>query len=424
MKYHRNMFLTLLLLCMLFLYGCSQEQKETGTAKQKTKISIMMSGYDSENNFGERLKEYIKEKRNDVELEVSVLPDDQYYASLKLMLASGEGPDIIAVQAKYGGENSVYQLAGAGYLEPMSDLKGKVVESDAVKKGLSLNGVPYALGHGSFFVLGTFYNKTIFEECGLQVPDDWEDFLNCCEVLKRKGYTPITMGDKECYVTQFGLYQLAANVIYPENPYYDRKLWTGESKFTDEGTWDQVISMYESLYDKEYMDPDSIKMGYQTAVRKFEKGGAAMTFGGYNILYSIDEGQRENFGYFPLPGNKKGDPVRVIVTTEKGGYAVNANSKNKELCKELLNSYFEELQESSSHIDELSCYYEAVENGYAVDVCNSNWPSGTENELEQLFIQLIGSDTLNVEDVTEGTQTRLEELIERYGDVKKETYSD
>ena len=103
---------------------------------------------------------------------------------------------------------------------------------------------------------------------------------------------------------------------------------------------------------------------------------------------------------------------------------VNANSKNKELCKELLNSYFEELQESSSHIDELSCYYEAMENGYAVDVCNSNWPSGTENELEQLFIQLIGSDTLNVEDVTEGTQTRLEELIERYGDVKKETYSD
>ncbi len=118
------------------------------------------------------------------------MPDDQYYASLKLMLASGEGPDIIAVQAKYGGENSVYQLAGAGYLEPMSDLKGKVVESDAVKERAQPEWGALCPWTRKLFCLGTFYNKTIFEECGLQVPDDWEDFLNCCEVLKKKGIHP------------------------------------------------------------------------------------------------------------------------------------------------------------------------------------------------------------------------------------------
>ena len=42
------------------------------------------------------------------------------------------------------------------------------------------------------------------------------------------------MGDKDQYVLQFGLYQLAADEIYSKNPDYDNQLRDGDAEFTDE----------------------------------------------------------------------------------------------------------------------------------------------------------------------------------------------
>ena len=39
---------------------------------------------------------------------------------------------------------------------------------------------------------GLFVNKDIFDECELSLPNTPEEFLECCRVLKEKGYeTPV-----------------------------------------------------------------------------------------------------------------------------------------------------------------------------------------------------------------------------------------
>ncbi len=46
---------------------------------------------------------------------------------------------------------------------------------------------------------GMVVNKTLLEKEGLQVPQTYEEFLNVCEALKEKGYTPIQSAKNHAY---------------------------------------------------------------------------------------------------------------------------------------------------------------------------------------------------------------------------------
>ncbi len=86
-------------------------------------ITMMVSGTAYENDFEtETLPRLVKEKWPNVTLEVTKLPDDNYYTSLKTKLASGECPDLILTQPMYAGQNSCYAMAEAGYLASLNDL--------------------------------------------------------------------------------------------------------------------------------------------------------------------------------------------------------------------------------------------------------------------------------------------------------------
>lgn len=410
----RAVLVSLAALSLAALAGCEGREQTAEAPREEEKITLtwmamgtMWENSDMAERLEERLQACADEIASGVEIQVFGLPDEQYYAALKLRLAAGTAPDFISVQGRHAGENSVIRLAKAGYLEPLFDLDDGLWGADVVREGLSYQGTPYALGREGLFILGTTYNKKLFAEYGLQIPGDWEEFLACCETLKTHGVVPITMGDRDAYVTQWGLYQLAANVVYAKQPDFDRGLWNGETRFTDPGTWDEVIEMYGELYARGYMDEASIKMGHVAAEEKFHSGGAAMTF---SIGYE-DSGE---FGTFPLPGNAKGQETYLIADRSGNGTAVNAASEHKDLCKKILELYYSQMEP----VDRDSWpreYAEAVEKGTAVDTCNRNWPSGTENELEKLFLEYVCGKKLSVVEVTEGVQRRLEALIERYG---------
>lgn len=40
---------------------------------------------------------------------------------------------------------------------------------------------------------GVFYNKDIFEDCGLTVPTTWEEFMAACQTMVDKGYQPLAL---------------------------------------------------------------------------------------------------------------------------------------------------------------------------------------------------------------------------------------
>lgn len=407
----------------------NENRTPAGDSGEKVTITFMCSGVKSTTGEDFRLDtlpRLVKEKFPNVDLEVTMLPDDQYYTALKTKLATGEAPDILWVQPRYAGVNATYALAEAGYLADLSDLNAIKLVGTGIDS-FTYKGVSYGIPCGVTF-LGTYYNKDVFEQNGLEVPTNWEEFIHCCEVLQSAGIQPVVMGDKDMYVMQFGLYQLAANMIYPQNGSYDDQLRSGEAKFTDPGTWDEVIKRYAELYDKGYIQKGSLGLGIAQAQQKFVDGQAAMIFDGtFNTqaLVSDAEGSFES-GFFPFPGNDAGDDL-YTAGAPGAGPAIYSQSKNVEICKEILEYWFDGESElykeyetcgkfNSTHkgayVNPLyDSFMELYADGKSWYWCNQAWPAGTENEMETLFGELIGGIGTTPEKITEGMQRKFEELL-------------
>lgn len=391
-------------------------------------ITVMVSGTAAENDFEtEVLPKLINEKWPNVTLEVTKLPDDNYYTSLKTKLASGECPDIILTQPMYAGQNSCYALAEAGYLTSLNDM-------DCIKDRMaSLGSVTYngdvVTASTGVSILGTYYNKDLFAQAGIEgEPQSWDEFLEDCQKLQDAGIQPIVMGDKDQYVLQFGLYQLAADQVYPQNPEFDVQLRTGETAFTDEGTWDVVLEMYKTLYDNNYIDASqSLGYGASQAITDFVDGKAAMTFDGSFNAAALLAGDAE-VGYFPLPGT---DGV-YTATCLAAGYSIYTGSQYIDECKEILDYWMDGQSpvwdaylatgkiiatygngaDSSPNYELFAPFVALLNEGKGFYWCNQAWPAGTETEMENLFSEMIGGQGTEVSDITEGMQDKFEDLLD------------
>lgn len=394
-------------------------------------ITMMVSGVATENDFEtEVLPQLVKEKWPNVTLEVTKLPDDNYYTTLKSRLSSGECPDIILTQPMYAGANSCYTLAEAGYLAPLNDLKWAENMSDLAAVTYEDDIVTCTAGVS---ILGTYYNKDMFAECGItEEPQTWDEFLDVCETLKENGHQPIIMGDKDMYVMQFGLYQIACNEIYSQNADYDEQLRTGDTSFTDEGTWDKVLEMYNELYDKGYIDSSqTLGIGASQAIQAFIDGEAAMTFdGSFNAPALLAEGAAGAFerGYFPIP-SESGD--NYTATCLSAGYSIYSGSEYVDECKELLDYWFDgssdiwqaylatgkiiatygEGSDQTANYNLFKPFVDLMNEGKAFHWCNQAWPSGTETTMEEKFGEMIGGQGTTVDDITQEMQTRFQDLM-------------
>ena len=394
-------------------------------------ITMMVSGVATENDFEtEVLPELVKEKWPNVTLEVTKLPDDNYYTTLRSRLASGECPDIILTQPMYAGSNSCYSLAEAGYLASLNDLNWVDNMSDLSAVTYEDDIVTCTAGVS---ILGTYYNKDIFEECGItEEPQTWDEFLDACQKIQDAGYQPIVMGDKDMYVMQFGQYQIACNEIYSQNPDYDEQLRTGDTSFTDEGTWDVVLEMYNELYENGYIDSSqTLGLGASQAIQEFIDGNAAMTFdGSFNAPALMAEGEAGAFerGYFPIP-SQSGD--NYTATCLSAGYSIYSGSNYIDECKELLDYWFDgeseiwdaylstgkiiatygEGADQTANYELFRPFVDMMNEGKAFHWCNQAWPSGTETTMEEKFGEMIGGQGTTVDDITQEMQTRFQDLM-------------
>lgn len=416
----------LTLTSLTLLGGCGAKEKgqtEEGASNDKI-ITVMASGVKDGNQgvFLESFKEIIEKDHSGYTVETTLLPDDQYYTALKSKLSTGQAPDIFLVQPKKASASSVEEMAKAGYIEDISDLANWDKMIDQGKDDMSYEGKTYALSSG-IGVLGTWYNKDMFKENGITVPKNWDEFLEASEKLKNAGITPIVMGDKDSYMIQFGMYQVAANQVYPDNPTFDDQLYTDDTKFTDK-EWINTISMYKELYDKEYVTKNSLGLGQPQAQQNFIDQQAAMMFDG-DFSFTAFENADFDLGFMPLPANTSGDTYISAATS--AGYAISSKSENKEFLKDIFNEMtdgesplfnewiktassfttYKGIEVSNEVFNEIVPAFEAGRSFYW---SNQAWPSGTETEMQSKFSEMIGTGKLTPEDVAEAMQKKFDEL--------------
>lgn len=340
------------------LTGCgssSDEGKAEGDGgKDGEVVKLRMMAYNAENTRASYLK-YLDEKLPNIEIEFEFVSQDNFDNVLNSQLQAGEGPDIIEL----GGQTRL--LANANYLLDLSDQEFVSKYTDSGLQPYTVDGKVYATPLQSWYE-GIFYNKTIFEENGIEVPKTWDEFLDIHKKLQDKGVKAQTMGAQSYEPMMKQSIALVNNEFYsdPANKSFDEGFNTGESSVAE--AWLPAVQEWYKIIEEGYLTQDMLGLSYDQALDEFATGKAAMWECGPWAVETIKEKNPDlDFGMFPIPG-KNADEPGWLVGGPGSAFGINAKSEHIEEALQVLElTATEEAQQALVKDNAGSSFVEGVE---------------------------------------------------------------
>ncbi|CAG7643182.1 extracellular solute-binding protein [Paenibacillus allorhizosphaerae] len=268
------------------------------------------------------------EKDNpDIKVDFKPLKSTEYNTILANSLQSGIGVDILQLRP-YDGARA---LADANYLVPVDGVKGldgiPSAYLDAARgSDNKVYGVPFMLNNAVIF-----YNKKIFTDNNIQVPETWDEFVKVGETLKSKNIVPIAQSGKAAYLLSM-THTVIGPSAYGGNDYV-QALLKGTTKFTDAKFVDSINRMKQL---DTFFPKDFVALEDKDAQALFYTGKAAMYINGSHRIETF-EANKVDFPIDFIPGlsAKKGEPAQ-IATWVDGSYAIAKSSKYPEQAKKFI----------------------------------------------------------------------------------------
>lgn len=269
-----------------------------------------------------RINEVFMAANPDIVVEFQPIKDTEYDAQLKSSLETGVAADIIFLRSYDAGR----QIWDTGKLLPLDDVVPSLADFPSSARGAwsTDDGVLYAVPFVGV-THGVYYQRAIFEEYGLSVPETWDEFIAVCDTLQRNGETVFAQGTKEGWPLYEVIFSgLGANFYGGEQARQD--LMVGDAKLTDP----QFVHAFEMLNQLQPYFPVGYEaIDYVSMQQMFGTGQAAMFIGGsWEIGIFEDLGSGENeIGFFAPPVEHAGDQLSYCFHVD-AGIGVNAESEN------------------------------------------------------------------------------------------------
>ena len=321
------------------------------TAGDGEKISITMSTYLTNDSQRAPLLEYvggaINEKFPNVDFEFKIYSDRQ---NMFVEVAGGAGPDILDLD----GPTDVVEFADAGKavdLTPYAEQYGwdSVISEWAYNTSV-YDGKLYSMPAG-FEGMGMYYNLGVMEEHGWSIPSNLEELESLMEEIKGAGLIPLSFGNANYQGAVDHLYSTLLSCL--SGPDVVKQAINGEIKFDDP----KMVASIEKLkewWDKGYiMDQASQTVTQDDQLAFLADGRAVMsicgTWWGPQIVQTFPD-CNWTFELMPVL-NEEAGPIFPLAVGES--YAVNANTQHPEICAEILNFLY----------TDMDTFYTAVNNG-------------------------------------------------------------
>lgn len=291
---------------------------QTGTTsetKEGEKVTLNVINYHVGTDYAAEYYSYLfsefqkTEAGKNVTFKFEEIPTtDAYNQKIKLLISSGDLPDIVL----NGGNNITELAANSGKVADLTPYFEKDPEWKALfdEKSLEFNtvdgkiyGVPV-----SKEISYIYYNKDLFTKAGLTAPDTayatWDEFFAACDTLKASGITPLGMDTADSgwltnlwYSALIGTSGEAGNTwmnsIYPKD--FNTAEVIGATK-----TLQKMLS--------EYTTPDAIGGKYDPMATHFFNSEVAMFPNGpwmipdFKNTEKAPEGFSDKIGIMLLPG--------------------------------------------------------------------------------------------------------------------------
>lgn len=166
------------------------------------------------------------------------------------------------------------------------------------------SGKPYMLPI-AFAWTAIYYNKAIFDQYNLQVPQTWDEFMQICATLQANGEIPIVMAGQNTYHAALWFDYLNLRLNGAD---FHRGLIAGRERFDDPRVF-TVLELWRNLFDQGFVvaRPEFINAtGATNALIRGDDGllGAEKAVMGLLDIYAINNMPaefRDEIGFFRFP---------------------------------------------------------------------------------------------------------------------------
>ena len=299
--------------------GGSQETAESKTVPAADKaVTLDFWSWRTEDVdvYNELIGQF-REKNPGIDVKFTAYKNTEYNTVLSAAIKGQSGPDILHLKA-YGGLETYAQ---PGYLMPLNDLvpELKGFDPNALRGATSISdgkiyGVPFASQ-----TLVIYYNKAIYKELGLSIPETWDQFLANLKVMKKAGIVPLANGGKDGWTLEVLQGAICPN-FYGANTYFD-ELIAGKTNFTDpryRGSLEKLLEL------RPYMPDNFMGISYTDTQMMFINEMAGHFIGGsWEAGYFSAQNPDLDYDVFAGPVAKAGD-TRYVSAFLDGSFGMNS----------------------------------------------------------------------------------------------------
>ncbi|MBW4084298.1 ABC transporter substrate-binding protein [Paenibacillus sp. S150] len=269
-----------------------------GGQKVTIELAISKSSQDSAFVAQDLLDEF--EQKTNIKVNLQLLPAEQTATVLQTKLAVDEVPDIIQ-----------YNLASAT-TDLNLERNFEILDNEPWVERLLNKDVLSAYDHVYSFhvsqdtgMQGVVYNKDIFKELGLEIPDNFEEFLAVCEKIKSSGITPVFMPFKDNWAANIWPAAAFADWAAKNEPALFDDINAGRKKWSEVPEFAEFLQQQYEVYQKGYTNADILSDSYDMAVGKFLNKETAMMFmGDWLIVNVAEKDPNMKLGLFAIPSSE------------------------------------------------------------------------------------------------------------------------
>jgi ABC-type glycerol-3-phosphate transport system substrate-binding protein len=346
MKKRLISIITAMVLVCMSMTGCQQKadtgasgadasgaEQTAGTSKDTVKVRILTrySNPDSvrEKYFMDMVAKF-QEENPDILLEdVSISDEESHDTLFKTSVAAGDPIEVF---------NFLGYAANLDYVKNgvLTDISG-LMEEDAEWTQNYIDALFAPVDYSAYGVEGIyglptapygvccFYNKSVFDKLGLELPESWEDIEEAAPTLIENGYIPMAFGAKDIY--RAGHFLTALSMKYYGAALKD-DLISGDTKWSDPETV-ALLDMMQKWYEEGIFGTNNLAYDANGELAKLESGEAAIIFSGSWNIATINEFDNasdivcKGFPYFEEKAEYKdewmGGPDDFLSITAKPG---------------------------------------------------------------------------------------------------------
>lgn len=271
--------------------GCGTEGDSGGEGNEKENITlrVLATGTD----YSDIINQAVSEKFPEITLEWETISWNDLQGKMQQYMQSGM-PDIVIGKSQDANNYGSY-----GVWEDLTDKPYMEKVNEAALSGVTVDGQILGMSYTALYG-GIFYNREIFDQYNLEIPQSWQEIEEIVEVLENNGITPFA-------------------THYMENILYTTAIVTGTNAFAVSDNWGQEFKDGErNATDTEYREgyervkymmdhswDDTYSVDQTTCDARFVQGEAAMQMDGswcINNYISLDE--NFEFGVFTVPDSQ------------------------------------------------------------------------------------------------------------------------